>query len=185
MRHSVIAFLLSALLAAPALAQVQISGPMPPLLTSPSAERPVRLASARIAVDVAGGQAQTTIELVLHNPNRQPLEGQLAFPLQPGQEVSAFALDIGGVMHDAVPVPKERGREVFEAIERRNVDPALLERTEGNFFRLRVFPIPAGGERRVRFSLVETPARVDGARQLSLPLDFAAGLASVPLQVQG
>ena len=185
MRHSVIAFLLSLLFAAPAFAQVQISGPLPPLVASAGAERPVRLASARIGVDVAGGQAQTTIELVLHNPNRRPLEGQLAFPLQPGQEVSAFALDIDGVMHDAVPVPKERGREVFEAIERRNVDPALLERTEGNYFRLRVFPIPAGGERRVRFSLVETLARVDGARQLALPLDFAAGLASVPLRVQG
>ncbi len=185
MLHALIAFLLSVLLAAPAFAQVQISGPLPPLLSSPGAERPVQLASARIDVDVAGGQAQTTIELVLRNPNGRPLEGQLAFPLQPGQEVSAFALDIDGVMHDAVPVPKERGREVFEAIERRNVDPALLERTEGNFFRLRVFPIPAGGERRVRFSLVETLARVDGARQLTLPLDFAAALASVPLRVQG
>lgn len=185
MRHALIVLLLSALVATPAYAQVQISGPLPPLLTTPGAERPVQLASARIDVDVAGGQAQTTIELVLRNPNSRPLEGQLAFPLQPGQEVSAFALDINGVMHDAVPVPKQRGREVFEAIERRNVDPALLERTEGNYFRLRVFPIPAGGERRVRFSLVETLARVDGARQLSLPLDFAAGLASVPLRVQG
>ena len=185
MRHALIAFLLTVLVSASASAQVQISEPLPPLLTTPGAERPVQLASARIDVDVAGGQAQTTIELVLHNPNGRPLEGQLAFPLQPGQEVSAFALDINGVMHDAVPVPKERGREVFEAIERRNVDPALLERTEGNFFRLRVFPIPAGGERRVRFSVVETLARVDGVRQLVLPLEFAAGLASVPLRVMG
>jgi len=185
MRHALIVLLLSALMAAPATAQVQINGPLPPLLSTPGADRPVQLASARIDVDVAGGQAQTTIELVLHNPSGRPLEGQLAFPLQPGQEVSAFALDIDGVMHDAVPVPKERGREVFEAIERRNVDPALLERTEGNYFRLRVFPVPAGGERRVRFSLVETLARVDGARQLVLPLDFAAGLVSVPLRVLG
>ena len=185
MRHFVIVLLTASLLALPALAQVQISGPLPLVLSSPGAERPVQLASARIDVDVAGGQAQTTIELVLRNPNAVPHEGQLAFPLQPGQEVSAFALDIDGRMHDAVPVPKQRGREVFESIERRNVDPALLERTEGNFFRLRVFPIPAGGERRVRLSLVETLARVDGARQLTLPLQFAAGLASVPLRVQG
>ena len=184
MRHSLFALLLATLVATPATAQVQIAGPTP-LLASPGADRPVRLASARIDIEVAGSQAQTTIELVLHNPGNRPLEGQLAFPLRPGQEVSGFALDIDGVMHDAVPVPKERGREVFETIERRNVDPALLERTQGNYFRLRVFPVPAGGERRVRFSLIETLARVDGARELRLPLDFAAGLAAVPLQVRG
>ncbi|WP_188662296.1 VIT domain-containing protein [Arenimonas soli] len=185
MRHSAFALSCLLLLAAPAAAQAPIDRPLPPLLVSPGAERPVQLHAARIDVDVAGGQAQTTIELVLRNPGNRALEGQLAFPLQPGQEVSGFALDIDGRMHDAVPVPKQRGREVFEAIERRDVDPALLERTEGNYFRLRVFPVPAGGERRVRLQLVETLARVAGERRLSLPLDFAAGLAAVPLRVQG
>ena len=166
----------------PAAAQVQVAVP---LLQSPGADRPVVLQSAALSVERAGSLAHTTIELVLHNPSGRPLEGQLAFPLRPGQEVSGFALDIGGHMHDAVPVAKERGREVFEAIERRNVDPALLERTEGNHFRLRVFPVPAGGERRVRIELVESLEATADGWQLRLPLQFAQGLSQLPLGVHG
>ncbi len=162
-------------------AQVRVATP---LVSSPGAERPVQLQSARIEIERIGSQARTTLELVLHNPNGRDLEGQLAFPLRPGQQVSGFALDIEGQMHDAVPVPKERGREVFEQIERARVDPALLERTEGNFFRLRVYPIAAGGVRRVRLSLVEPLERVDENLQLRLPLDFARDLRSVPVRLR-
>lgn len=176
---AVLALLLSLL---PLAARGQASEP---LIARAATGESVQLDGASIEVEVAGGQALTTIELQLRNPGGRVLEGQLAFPLQPGQEVAGFALDIDGVMHDAVPVPKARGREVFEAIERRNVDPALLERTEGNYFRLRVFPVPPGGVRRVRIDLVESLARVDGARQLRLPLDFAEGLGSVPVRVRG
>lgn len=178
-------FLLLSLVAAPGQAQVQVFLPDTPLVTAPGAERPVQLRAATLAISPAGSQAEATLELVLHNPNGRDLEGQLSFPLQAGQDVTGFALDIDGVMHDAVPVEKQRGREVFEAIERRQVDPALLERTAGNQFRLRIFPIPAGGERRVRLQLVQALDRVDGRLQLRLPLQFARELATLPLRVAG
>nr|WP_255595701.1 VIT domain-containing protein [Lysobacter sp. BMK333-48F3] len=113
--------------------------------------------------------------MVFRNPNARVLEGELQFPLQPGQQVAGFALDIGGAMRDAVPVPKAQGRQVFEAIERRGIDPGLLEQTAGNQFKLRVYPIPAGGTRRVRLDLVES-LRLDGEGWLyQLPLRFAEG----------
>ncbi len=75
------------------------------------------------------------------------LEGELQFPLADGQQISGFALDINGEMRDAVPVPKDRSRQVFEEIARRGVDPGLLEQTAGNQFRLRTIrcrPAAAG-----------------------------------------
>ncbi|RYZ55413.1 MAG: DUF2135 domain-containing protein, partial [Sphingobacteriales bacterium] len=38
----------------------------------------------------------------------------------------------------------------FEAIERRRVDPGLLEKLEGNSFRTRIYPFNAGGVRTIR-----------------------------------
>ena len=149
--------------------------PLPPLLRVAGAETPVELESARVDGEIVGGLARTSIELVFRNPNARVLEGELQFPLQPGQQVAGFALDIGGAMRDAVPVPKAQGRQVFEAIERRGIDPGLLEQTAGNQFKLRVYPIPAGGTRRVRLDLVES-LRLDGEGWLyQLPLRFADG----------
>jgi Ca-activated chloride channel family protein len=146
-------------------------------------EVPIALAAATVDVETVAGLAQTKLELTFHNPNARVLEGELAFPLQAGQEVVGFALDIEGKMRPAVPVEKDRGRAVFEEIERRGVDPGLLERTQGNFFRLRVYPIPANGTRRVRIVIAEALARDGDRHRLRLPLAFARGLGAVALRV--
>jgi len=76
---------------------------------------------------VSGSLAQTMVEMVFRNPNARQLEGEMQFPLLPSQQVTGFALDIDGQLRAAVPVPKAKGLQVFEAIERRQVDPALSE----------------------------------------------------------
>ncbi|MGO4549898.1 DUF2135 domain-containing protein [Lysobacter sp. 2RAF19] len=111
---------------------------------------PIQVRAIGDTVDRAGPIERRTITLALRNRNPRVLEGTLEFPLAAGQQIVGFALDIDGQMREAVPVPKDKGRQVFEAIERRGVDPGLLEQTAGNSFRLRVYPIPAQGERRVR-----------------------------------
>ncbi|MEG0184887.1 MAG: VIT domain-containing protein [Stenotrophomonas sp.] len=155
----------------------------PPLLIAAGAEQPVQLRTARIESELQAGVAQTRITLEFHNPNRRVLEGELQFPLAEGQQISGFALDINGELREAVPVPKDRGRQVFEEIARRGVDPGLLEQTAGNQFRLRVYPLPAGGSRRVQLVLREPLAFAATGWRWTLPLQFAAGAAAVELKV--
>jgi Ca-activated chloride channel family protein len=163
----------------------QSTGPLitPPLIVVKDAETPVQLRSLALTTEVNGGLARTTIELTFHNPNARALEGELQFPLQPGQLVSGFALDINGRMRAAVPIEKARGREVFEAVERRGVDPGLLEQTAGNQFRLRVYPIPANGERHVRITIDQSLLRDGDGWLLRLPLAFARDVSAFPLHV--
>ncbi|KRB04393.1 VIT domain-containing protein [Lysobacter sp. Root690] len=181
--------LLSLPLGLVALAQAQVHGPitaprMPPLLIVRDAAKPIELESVRVEGEVAGGLARTSIELVFHNPNARVLEGELQFPLRDGQQVAGFALDIDGALRPAVPVPKAKGRQVFEAIERRGVDPALLEQTAGNQFKLRIYPIPAQGTRRVRLELSESLSRHDGEWKYELPLAFAAQARQFDLTIR-
>lgn len=157
----------------------------PALVQVASGEVPVRVSAARIQVEQGAGLVRTRIDLTLHNPGGRLLEGHLQFPLAPGQQVVGFALDIDGELRDAVPVEKARGREVFEAIERREVDPGLLEQTEGDFFRLRVYPFPPGGSRQVRIVLMEPLVRDAQGLSTTLPLHFAAGLESIEVEVLG
>ncbi|MFC3656229.1 DUF2135 domain-containing protein [Xanthomonas hyacinthi] len=154
-----------------------------PLLKTDRSERPVELRSATVSAHAAAGLAETTVELLFFNPNARVLEGQLAFPLRDGQQISGFALDIDGQMRDAVPVPKARGRQVFEAIERRGVDPGLVEQTAGNQFQLRLYPIPAHGSRRVRLVYRESLPRTAGGWQWRLPLGYAASAQALRLEL--
>jgi Ca-activated chloride channel homolog len=182
--------LLSQTMTPPAQAQ-RVTEPMattaitaPPLISAPDAEIPVGLRSASMQVETDGGLARTTLLLTLYNPNDRQLEGDLEFPLQPGQQVSAFALDIGGELRDAVPVPKQKAQQVFESIERRNVDPGLLEQTAGNHFRLRVYPIPARGTRQVRLAIDEALRREDGAWRLDVPVQLLADADHLSLAIR-
>ncbi|MDL2356908.1 MAG: VIT domain-containing protein [Pseudomonadota bacterium] len=165
-----LALLAACSLAAPALA-TRIAVPIPLLAIAAGAE-PIVLRRLAIRAELSGGMAETTVRMVFFNPNRRPLEGTLQFPLLDGQQVSAFALDIDGAMRPAVPVEKAQGRAVFEAIERRGVDPALLETTQGNNFKLRIYPILAGATRTVELKYIEPLARQANQWTYRLPLAY-------------
>lgn len=136
------------------------------------AERPVELTALHVSVEVSGALAVTTWELTFENPNRRTLEGQLEFPLLDGQTVIRFAMDVNGALREAVPVPKDKGRQVFEEIERRDVDPGLLERTAGNSYRARIYPLLPGQRKRVLIAYQEELALRDGVPVYQLALDF-------------
>ena len=167
-----------------------ISDPLPPVvrplvLRVPDAAQPVRLARVNVDVVVVGRLARTTVEMTFHNPNDRLLEGELQFPLLDAQQVSGFALDFDDKWRAAVPVEKVRGQEVFEDVTRARIDPALLEATQGNHYKLRVYPIPAGGERRVSLTISEhLPEKRDGSALLRLPLAFSDRLEAFDLRIQ-
>jgi tetratricopeptide (TPR) repeat protein len=135
-------------------------------------ERPVELVELNVSVEVSGALAVTTWELLFDNPNRRILEGQLEFPLLDGQTIVRFAMDVNGSLREAVPVPKDKGRQVFEDITRRQVDPGLLERTAGNSYRARIYPLLPGQRKRVLIGYQEELRLHDGAPVYQLALDF-------------
>ena len=148
----------------------------------------IEISRVQIEAQVVGLAAQTRIELVFRNPNGQPLEGELQFPLLAGQSVTGFALDIDGELRAAVPVDKAKGRQVFEDVSRTRVDPALLETTGGNNYRLRVYPLPPRGTRRVVLDITETLAPAASAARAAatyvLPLNFGAPVKRLDIAVR-
>jgi tetratricopeptide (TPR) repeat protein len=132
----------------------------------------VYLQSLDIMVEVTGNIASTRYTMVFKNETDRILEGLLTFPLPDGRSVTFYALDINGKMREAVPVEKAKGTQVFEEIEQRQVDPGLLERVEGNNFRTRVYPIPAGGIRTVSIGYEEELTLENGLLYYRLPMAY-------------
>ena len=144
----------------------------------------IRLDAVTIDVEVQGTQAITSIELRFFNPNPRVMEGQLEFPLLDGQSVIGLAMDVNGTLRDGVPVEKAKGRQVFEDVIRQRIDPALLEVTQGNQYKLRVYPIPANGTKRVVLKIADTLALREQSLAYRLPLNFAKELPQLALTMR-
>lgn len=158
----------------------------PRLVVAAPAEAPVTLRSVRVRTEIDGRSALTSVELTFFNPNVRQLEGELQFPLQAGQTVVGMAMDVNGVMREAVPVEKARGETVFEDVTRTRIDPALLSVTQGDNYKLRVYPLPPRGEKVVVLRIAEWLVPRAGRVAYRLSLDYgriAAFTASV--QVSG
>uniref|UniRef100_UPI004048C19F VIT domain-containing protein n=1 Tax=Flavobacterium sp. TaxID=239 RepID=UPI004048C19F len=121
----------------------------------------VRLSQLKVNVKVVGNIAYTTTEMHFFNAATRDMEAELLFPLPEGVSVSRYAIDINGKMREAVPVNKNKGKQVFEAIEHRRVDPGLLERVEGNNFKTRIYPILPNKERIVIIGYEQELTRYD------------------------
>ena len=156
----------------------------PQIAVSTPVESPVALESVTVQTDIRGSLAMTAVDMVFYNPNPRILEGELQFPLLDGQRVVGLAMDLNGKLREAVPVDKSRGQAVFEEVTRARIDPALLQVTAGNNYKMRVYPIPARGHKRVVIRYAETLSASGGQRFYRLPLEYAVTLASLELMVQ-
>ena len=126
-----------------------LNAQLPQLISSDKAS-PIVLKKLEVDVKIIGNRSATTFTMTFHNPSGKVLEGTFILPLPDGANVTRYALDvIKGKMREGVPVEKKKATEAFESIQKRRIDPGLLEKTEGNVFRTRIFPFPAGGERSI------------------------------------
>ncbi len=100
----------------------------------------LKLTSLKVNVSIVGNFATTTYDMKFYNELDRTLEGELVFPLGEGQAVSRFAMDVNDKLREAVVVEKELARVAFESTVRQNIDPGLLEKTEGNNYKARVYP---------------------------------------------
>ncbi len=156
-------------------------------------DEPLTLASHQVRVRIVGNVARTEIEEVFRNDSDQTLEGVYRFPLPADAQIARLALDVDGRMEEGSFVERDRAARIWRGVirnatpraQRQNdeefiwvpgpwVDPAILEWQRGGQFELRIFPIPAHGERRVILGYTQT-VQPDGAqRRYVYPLAHSA-----------
>ncbi len=90
-----------------------------------------------------------TVAHTFHNPGRATVEGTFLFPLPPDAQISRFSMTLEGKEMTGELLDADEARRIYEAIVRRNIDPALLEWVDYRTFRARIFPIPPGASRTI------------------------------------
>ena len=161
--------LLSAALLVPTAASAQdIIEPLPPCDVGCwwPAGQVAQLDAIEADIEVTDGKAVARYRFELSNPVHDDVggpgaEGRIVFPVPAGSSVTDLMLSGGPETLEGELMDADEAAYLYDDIVRRLVDPALLRSLEGDLYEVRAFPVPAGEEREVSFT-VTTPLLAEG-----------------------
>ncbi|RPI62424.1 MAG: VWA domain-containing protein, partial [Ignavibacteriales bacterium] len=113
---------------------------------------PLEVVYHKVDVKIDGQTAVTKIDQSFYNPSQYQLEGFYIFPIPKDAIINNFTMIINGKETKAELLDSEKARKIYEDIVRQMRDPALLEYSEQNIFKLRIFPIEPRSEKKISIS---------------------------------
>lgn len=147
-------------------------------------ESTVQVKSMHIKIESGQIDAQTDIEIVFYNPNERTLDGEYQFSLNKGQVVTGFTLDVNGHQRQGVITDKQKARVAYENTIRRRIDPGLLELTEGNNYRVRIYPVAPHATRTITISINQLLQISNHELRYSLPLRTPGSVEDFMLDIE-
>lgn len=113
---------------------------------------PLEVVYHNVDVKIDGQTAITKIDQSFYNPSNYQLEGFYIFPIPKGAVINNFTMEINGKETKAELLDSDKAKKIYEDIVRQMRDPALLEYSEQNIFKLRIFPIEPRSEKKISIS---------------------------------
>jgi Ca-activated chloride channel family protein len=103
-----------------------------------------------VHVTIDNGIAVTEVLQTFRNTESRVVEALYTFPVPRGASVSGFSMWVDGKEMVGEVVERERARQIYDSYKEQRRDPGLLEQADYKTFEMRIFPIAAGAEQRVR-----------------------------------
>lgn len=125
----------------------------------------------QVDVLIQDGYAVTTVEQVFHNPHARDLEATYSFPVPEQGTVAELTVWIDGQPVTGEVLPKERAEEVYQSERAAGRDAGIAVKDAYRTFDIRVDPVRAGQDTRVRFVYLQ-PIGIDhGIGRYVYPLE--------------
>jgi Ca-activated chloride channel family protein len=125
----------------------------------------------RVDVTIKDQVAVTRVDQVFVNESDWQIEGTYVFPLPVDAAVSDFSMWVDGQRFEGELLDRNQARRIYEEIVRQRRDPALLEYVDRGAFRVSIFPIPPGEERRVELEYSQVLPVDGGLVRYTYPLN--------------
>lgn len=129
--------------------------------------------SLEINTKIEGQVAQVQVAQTFLNESKRTLEVSFIFPLPYDGAIDQLTLMVDGKELSGKLMSAEEARRKYEAIVRKNRDPALLEWVGTGMYKTSVFPVPAGEKRTVTLRYTQLCPATDGLADLRIPLATA------------
>ena len=131
---------------------------------------PLAMVNHRVTVEITDQVAITTLEQTFRNHTDRPLEATYLFPVPRGASVDKFTMWVDGKETGGELLDSKKAHGVYTEIVRRTQDPGLLEYLGNDLMRLRVFPVPAKGDQKVKLSFKSVAHQDAGVVEYIYPL---------------
>ena len=140
------------------------------VVSDPARQGRVKLTHHDVRATLDDHVAHVTVEHTFRSRAQVPMEGVYLFPLPEGAVVNDFAMTMGDKMVRGEVLDAQQARDIYNSIVRRRKDPGLLEYVGRGLFRASVFPIPSGGEVKVRLKFQQVLRKENGTAEFRYPL---------------
>jgi Ca-activated chloride channel family protein len=147
--------------------------PLPPPAWRPHTFAPLEVSSCKLTGKIRDQVAVTTIDQEFYNPNNARLEGTFIFPVPKGAQLDHFAMEIDGKKAEAELLAADKARTIYEDIVRRAKDPALMEYSGRDLFKVRIFPIEPNSRKRITIRYTQLLKADSGLITYQVPLNTA------------
>jgi Ca-activated chloride channel family protein len=131
---------------------------------------PLAMVNHKVTATIDEQVAITTFEQTFRNHTDRPLEATYHFPVPKGASVDKFTMWVDGKEQGGELLDAKHASKVYTDIVRRTQDPGLLEYLGNSMMRLRVFPIPAHGEQKIKVSFKSIAQKDGGLVEYVYPL---------------
>jgi Ca-activated chloride channel family protein len=164
---------------------VQVRLPRPPVIIWPPrpTPRPIpipepppvsyKIDSLEVNAQVTDQVAKVQVSQSFVNTGSRQMEVAFIFPLPYDGAIDRMTLLVDGREMPARLLSADEARRDYEAIVRKNRDPALLEWVGTGMFKTSVFPVPPGARRTVSLRYVQLCRKQEGMTDFLFPLSTA------------
>ncbi|KAL0490362.1 vault and TPR domain protein [Acrasis kona] len=143
------------------------------------------MSSYKMKAQITLPLARVTNTLEFTNTNQKTLAGEFIFPLPEEATLVGYALDVDGVLIDAVPIEKEKAKAVFEdEVRSHGAGVSIVQQVaNSNAFKTSIYPLHHNTKRTVQVTYTIPVTCTTNSSEVQLPLLYAQG-ASVSAQVE-
>lgn len=131
---------------------------------------PLAMVNHKVTVAIEDQVAITTVEQTFRNHTDRPLEAIYLFPVPRGASVDRFTMWVDGKETNGELLDAKKASTIYTDIVRRTQDPGLLEYLGNGLLRMRVFPVPARGDQKVKLSFKSVAVKDNAVVEYVYPL---------------
>ena len=147
--------------------------PHPTPRPAPVPQATYKIKELSMQAKISDQVAKVQVSQSFVNTGSTQMEVSFVFPLPYDGAVDRLTLLVDNKEYEAKLLDAKKAREMYEAIVRKNKDPALLEWLGSGLFKTSVFPIPPGAERTVTLRYSQLCRKNHGLTEFLFPLSTA------------
>jgi Ca-activated chloride channel family protein len=135
-----------------------------------SAARPLEVTRQAVRVTVHSGIAETEVDQTFFNPGEREVEGWYWLTVPESALVTGFAVENQGKLVEGELIERKEAARQYGEAAAAGYAPALLEWIDGRSYRARIYPVTAGGTRRVVARYLQMLPLADGRLRYHFPM---------------